>query len=141
MAKLSYGSFTFTTPAATTLAAATPAKAAGTTTAGQLGEFTHVADNRLRYDGLVERAFAVFVSLALLKGAGGNTQATVHVYKNGVSAGSLAFTITNATDDLPLTWCGTILLDTNDYVELWLETDTGDDLTVRSGSMLVSVLG
>lgn len=141
MAKLSYGHFRFTTPAITTLSAAAPAKAAGTTVAGELGEFTHTANNRLVYDGLTTRAFAVFVSLALLKDTGGNSAVTIHVYKNGSSVGSFPLTINNATDDMPMTWCGTTELATDDYLEIWLETDTGDDLTVRAGSLLVSVLG
>jgi hypothetical protein len=37
--------------------------------------------------------------------------------------------------------CGTLSLAQNDYVEFWLETNNGTNITVQKGCMLVRVLG
>ena len=83
MAKLSYGSFYVSSSALTALSAATPAKAAGTTTAGELpadGQFTHTS-NRLTYAGTVTRDFGVTAWAAITKASGTQSKITVHIYK------------------------------------------------------------
>ena len=85
MAKLVFGSFVFTSPVETPLAAATPAKALGTTAAGPLGDFTMPLNNRLLYTGLTTRAFQINMALSAQKTTGGATDAIFHIHINGIS--------------------------------------------------------
>jgi len=143
MAKLVYGSLAFSTPAETTLAAATPTKASGTTTALVMGDFTMSADNRLRYDGVTTRDFEVEISVSLSKASGGATNAMVHIHKNDVHDPLLTIerTLANTSDIGALGLSVALTLEQNDYVEIWLETTNGDNLTIEKGQMVVSVLG
>jgi hypothetical protein len=153
MAKLSYGALFVSSPSATTLGAATPAKAAGTTTALELGDFTH-ADNRLTYTQATTRDFLFALNATLVKAAGSDSVVTLHVYKNGsTSVISEPYDLTRDivldqdgnvhNDDIPirLSLTGTVELAQNDYLEVWLETDTGDDVTLQVAQMTVKVAG
>ena len=154
MAKLSYGSLYFSSPAITTLAAATPTKASGTTTAHELGDFTH-ANNRLTFTQPVTRDFVVVSSVQLQKQANSAADVTLHLAKNGTPVASIKRQHTIAPhivldedgnaffDDTPffLSMNGTVELAQNDYLELFVETDTGDDLTVLAGEMTIKVAG
>ena len=143
MAKLSFGSCYVSTAAETTLGANTPAKAAGTTTTMQLGDFTHPASNRLTYIGTETRVFSVVFAGSMLKGSGGSSLVAFHLYKNGtlIPGATISRTVASASD----TGAGAVFcqasLSTNDYVELWVETNTGDDVTVEAGILAVTVLG
>lgn len=142
MARLTYGGFYFSTPAATTLGAATPAKAAGSTTALQLGDFTH-SDNRLTYEATVTRDFEVMAAISLTKASGSASVASLLVAKNGSPVTGLRVdrSCPEDTDERLLVVVGNLSLTEDDYVELFLETDTGDDLTVESGVMTCKVIG
>ena len=142
MAKLSFGSCYFSTTALTSLSANTPAKAAGTTTAMQLGDFT-TTNNRLTYTGATTRTFQVGFAGTSSKGGGGSTLGIYSIYKNGSAIpGILATrTIANATDRGAFGMLGQIQLAQNEYIELWLETDTGDDLTIEAGVLSAVVIG
>jgi len=143
MAKLVYGSYGFSTPVETILAAGVPTKALGGTTGLIQGDFTHIANNRLRYDGLTTRDFVVNVSLSVVKTAGGGTISTVYVVKNGVigSALSIDRTIANAVDTGALAIIAPFTLAQNDYIEIWASTTNGDNMTITKGCIVVSVLG
>ncbi|GAH05979.1 unnamed protein product [marine sediment metagenome] len=143
MAKLSYGSCYFSTPASTTLSAGTPVKAAGTTTTMQLGDFTHSGSNRLTYTGVTARVFNVAFAGSVTKGSGGSTLAEMYLYKNGtlIPGADVLRLIANASDEGAAAVMCQVSLTTNDYVELWIETDTGDDLTIEAGVLSANVLG
>ena len=144
MAKLVFGSFVFTTPVETPLAAATPAKALGTTAAGPLADFTMPQNNRLLYTGLTTRAFQINMAIAAQKTTGGATNAIFHVHINDLSPLpdiTIERTIANNNDTGAIPICGAFNLSTGDYVELWLETANGDNITIIGGQMVISVLG
>ena len=136
-----YGALYFSSSATTTLAAATPTKAAGTT-AAQNGSvnFTIATTNRLTYTGADSDVFRVSCTVGITKSAGGSTIGSHFLYKNGspVTGASINRTYANATDEGSVGLVAHITLTPNDYVELWLETDTGDDLTVNDGTITIS---
>jgi hypothetical protein len=155
MAKLKYGSFYFSTPAATVLAAATPLKAAGTTTELTSYEFTHT-DNRLTYNGVIARDFFVHAELSITKEIATESLLTLHIAKNGVPVTGLnkQFSVgpvildsggtpheIAGTQRPPVSVSGALSLSGGDYVEVWVETDTGDDITVQDGTVYTKVLG
>ena len=138
-----YGALYFSASALTTLAAATPAKAAGTTAAqdGNIN-FTISTSNRLTYTGVNTEEFHVSMSIGVTKSAGGSTTGSHHLYKNGslVAGATINRTYANATDAGAVALIAHVSLATNDYVELWLETDSGDDLTVNDGVITIHLL-
>ncbi len=67
MAKLSFGSLYWATPAATVLGVATPLKAAGTTAAMVVGDFTASTSNRLTYTAAATRTFEVTATCSGIK--------------------------------------------------------------------------
>ena len=143
MAKLSFGSCYFSTPVETTLDAGTPAKASGTTTAMQLGDFTHPASNRLTYTGATARVFNVAFAGSVVKGSGGSSLASMYIYKNGtlVTGAEVLRQIANAADHGAGAVMCQVSLATNDYVELWLATSSGDNMTIEAGVLSANVLG
>ena len=143
MAKLTYGSLYFSTPVATVLAAATPLKALGTTTDMQMGDFSSTGNNRLVYGGATTRVFEVTFCGSVTKGGGGSTASSYYIYKNGtlVTGASVGRTIANAADEGAFAVMCHVSLANTDYVELWVETDTGDDLTIQAGVLSARVLG
>lgn len=142
MAKLVYGSLFFTTPVETPLAAATPVKALGTTTAGPLGDFTHI-NNRLTYTGLDTRDFELSADVSMTKAGGGATVGSVHFAKGGsiLPGQKINRTLANTSDEGAVGVTGAVSLSTGQYVELFLEDVNGDDLTIQSGGMVIAVLG
>lgn len=143
MAQLTFGSIYFSTPTATTLSAATPLKASGTTTTMKLAGFLHPSDNRLTYDDAVTRTFEVMFTGSVTKGGGGPTHSDYFLYKNGtlIDGTEISRTIASATDSGAFAVSAQVDLANTDYVELWLATDTGDDLTIQSGILSAKVLG
>jgi hypothetical protein len=141
MAKLTFGSCYFSTPVETTLTATIPAKAAGTTTAMLLEGFTHT-DNRLTNTG-VGRTYEVRFDGSVSKVGNQATEAISRIYRDGsvvVGAGSVR-TIANAADHGAFSVAGQVFLATGGYVELWLETDSGDNLTISVGVLSAKVIG
>lgn len=135
-----YGALYFSVSALTTLAAATPAKAEGTTAAqdGNIN-FTISTSNRLTYTGVMTEEFHVTMSLGLTKSAGGSTTGSHHLYKNGslVVGSTVNRTYANATDAGSVSVVAHVSLATNDFIELWIETSNGDDLTVNDGVITI----
>lgn len=138
----SHGEAFFSTPGTTTLAAATPAKAAGATTGWHLHGFTHT-DNRLTYQGITEHFFRVRATTTVTKSDAGSTVAHIYVAVNGsVQPGlQISQSMSGSTDKVAMSLSGTIELGTNDYVELWVSTDDGDDLTVQLGNINLTDAG
>jgi hypothetical protein len=132
----SYGSLYWSVPASTTLAAATPAKFAGTTVAGALSNFTMPSNNRLKYTGTSTVVVRVDLNLSVKKGAGSSSVLQIPLYKNGAVVANKLITLTGTDyQDVGLTWF--VPMSTNDYIESWGQTDTGDDVTVYGGTMVV----
>jgi hypothetical protein len=131
------GSLYISTPAATTLAAATPTKAAGTTTAGTVARFTH-ADNRLTYTGTPTRDFRVSLSVSGAKAAGTTSLVTLYLAKNGTAiTGANTRLQVPATDEFNMSLDFAASLATNDYLEIFIATDTGDDVTLNRGTLVI----
>jgi len=136
---LSYAGMYWSVPAATVLASSVPLKAAGTTAAQGLDpNFTVAVDNRLTYTGSETGQFSVAVTISVSKGAAGTSQGDHHIYKNGspVAGATIGRSYTSATDTGSIALISNVELATNDYVELWLENDSGDDTTVQGGTMI-----
>jgi len=132
------GAIYFATPAATANGIATPIKCAGTTAAqGTAVKVTQATTNRLTYTGVPTRDFKVEATISLSAAAA--TNGKIHIYKNGSP-------ITGATIArvLPIADVGAmaihayVSLATNDYVELWCETDDGDDITITNGVLSIA---
>jgi hypothetical protein len=143
VALLTYGSFHFTTAATTSLSSATPAKAAGTTTAGLLGGFTMPTNNRLTYGDSTTRVFSVRVSLSMTRSSGGGPNVSVMVAKNGtvIPYSQNTQEIATTTDQVNIASCITVELAEDDYVEAWIETNNGVDIDVEHGCLIARVLG
>jgi len=141
MAKLSFGGMYFSTAAATTLTLNTPAKALGTTTAMELGDFTMPANNRLTYTAATTRSFEVIACVSM--SAAGATNSTIYIAKNDsvIAASAIQRKISTGGDIGALAVSVNTQMDQNDYVELWLENDDGDNMTVENGTVTVKVLG
>jgi hypothetical protein len=133
-----HASLYFSAPASTTPSAATAAKAAGTTTLQRGVEFTMSANNRLLFSGAA-RHVHVLATLGVTKAGGGATLASAYVAKSGsVEAGSkMTVTLQNTADRQVMSTAWTMLVDTGDYIEVFLESDTGDDITVQTGVLTV----
>lgn len=143
MASLSFGSCYISTPAVTATVAATPTKALGTTTEMLLAEFALVGSNRIVYSGTTPRVFEVMFAGSVTKGGGGSTLSTYGLFKNGalIPGGNINRQIANASDEGAFVVMAHVSLANNDYVELWLTTDTGDSLTIETGVLSAKVLG
>lgn len=126
----------FSTPAATVLAADTPALAAGTTTVqgAAASLFAVDAAGRLTYTAEATRSFELNASITLTKAAGTPTVATAYLYKDGAAITGLEIDVDiDDGETVTLTLTGTTTLAQNEYVELWVSTVNGDDLTVQKG--------
>ena len=140
---LSFGSIYFSTPAMTTLTGTTPAKAAGTTTTMQLGDFLHPSNNRLTYDGVTTRIFEVLFTGSAQKGSGGSADTFYYLYKDGVliPGATVSRKIPNVGDEGAFGILAQVTLASGSYVELWLSTENGDDLQIDYGVLTAKVLG
>jgi hypothetical protein len=144
MATLTFGSLYWAVPAPTILVTDVPAKAAGTTVAMQLAGFTH-SNNRLTNTGVM-RVYEVQFNGSIHRASGG-TQGAAQIlsglYKNSehvAGAGSVR-TVSNLSDNGSFSILAQMELDTSDYVELWVQSDNGDDLQIEVGVLSVKVLG
>lgn len=121
---------------------ATPVKAAGSTTfqTGVSQKFSH-SDNRLTYTGAITRRFRVTIIQSML--SGNNNQIGTYVAKNGsILAASEIYTTTSGTGRSEnVTVQAIVELAQNDYVESWVENDTGtNNITVEDMTMIVEAL-
>jgi len=116
----------------------TPTKALGTTTlVTPAYDFTMPADNRMRYDGVADVLATVQCGISITAAA--NSQdTTMHIAKNGtVITSSAAQRKIGTGADVGRAAVGAqLVLTTNDYVEVWLENNTGTaNITVENLTM------
>jgi hypothetical protein len=136
-----YGELYFSTPATTSLSAATPAKAAGTTTAGDLSMFTH-SNNRLTYTGASSVLVHVVAAFSVTNQTGGSSATTHYIAKNGSELTETAIgRDVSSTAEGAMATVALVSLAQNDYIELWHETDDGDDLQIESGTITIESYG
>lgn len=122
----SAGSIYLNSSASTTLSAGNPTKIAGTTTAVNMVNTALIGNNRIAYTGLETKLFHYTVSISI--SAGNNDIFNVYIAK-GSGVGSALVedsskqtrTITAGGDRFPITLSGLIELQTNDFIEVWIE--------------------
>jgi hypothetical protein len=104
----------------------TPVKIAGTTTAVNLDRMTSPANNRLTYTGSKTRKFEVTASISFTTSSN-NQNISFYVAINGVvQAQTRQQRKTGSSGDIgALALSGIIELSTNDYVEVWVENNSG----------------
>lgn len=147
--KAAYGGMYFTTPAATTPAgASTPLKALGATTAGLLSGFSMPTDNRLRYDGTPTRLVEVSCVGNVVAGVA-SKKISAHLYHYDASATTGAVIPESEvelqlsgteTDEQVITVLAQVEMDTNDYIELWIENHT-DTNTITIDRANIKAIG
>ena len=137
---LTFGSFYFSTPAGTTLSTSTPAKASGTTSSISLSGFTHTS-NRLTYTAATTRTFHALATISM--SSSGATNSIVHLYKDGtlITGSSIERKISTGGDIGAIAVSVTVSMAQNEYVEIWLENDDGDTMTIEAGTLVIKVLG
>ena len=139
---LIYGGIYISSSTTTTLSATTPAKASGTTTTMALNGFTHPANNRLTYTGSVTRVFHVTASLSASTISGAET-VDFYFYKNGttpITGAQIQREVANNDIGAVSIEC-LVSLAQNDYVEIWLESLSGDDVVLNYGALVARVAG
>ena len=137
---LTYGGCYISSSATTTLAAATPAKAAGTTTSMGLNGFSH-SSNKLTYTGTATRVFSVHCAVSASTISGAET-VNFYIHKNDslVTGSQIQRKVSN--NDVGAAACNALVsLATNDYVELWVSSLGGDDVVIEFGTMIAKVAG
>ena len=133
-----YAEMYLSSAAETTLTSTTPAKAAGTTTAGDLRGFTHAA-NRLTYDGIATKVFRITASIGVSKAAGSTELCTVHIYKDGATVNAQVDRTVSSSDEGAVAVTALVSLATDEYIEVWLNS-AGDNLTWESGTVTISAV-
>ncbi len=134
------GDLYITTPVATPFAAAnTPIKISGTTTTVNLFRFTSAVNNRLVYSGTKSRFFTCTGSISVTA-ATSNKTFNFYIAKNGVilPESKQSRKISNGADVGALSITATVSLDTNDYVELWVENTT-DATAITAEAMNLAI--
>ena len=123
----SFGFLYVSTPAATSITTGgTFVKAAGTTTAGTLRDFTHV-DNRLTYIGAEARVFSIDVAVSMI--SSNNIITHWRIAKNGttIAASEQQRLVGTGADVGNAGVQAEAELSTGDYIELFCTSDTGED--------------
>ncbi len=111
-----------------------PGKVLCTTTGVGLFRVATSVSNRLEYKGTKNRRFAVIAS-ASVTAQSANKNFSFYIYKNGVKLpeSEQAMRLSTGVDKGSLTLSCTILLSTNDYLELWVaNTSDGSSMTVET---------
>jgi hypothetical protein len=132
------GAIYWATPAATANETDTPIKCAGTTAAqGTAYLVTQATTNRLTYTGNRTRTFAVIATVGI-SAAATTTTGKLHIYKGGspVTGSTITRFFSNSDTGAIAISC-IVELATNEYVELWCETNDGDDLTIQNGVLSI----
>lgn len=123
-----YGGLYISTPAATTISVAgTMVKAAGTTTATNLRNFTMPTDNRLTYTGVPDHHMHIALSFSMTM-AGINDSISVGVAKNGTVdvASKLTRFVATGSDQGAAASHVDFMMSTDDYMEVFV---TNEDAT------------
>jgi uncharacterized protein YaaW (UPF0174 family) len=117
----------------------TPTKALCTTTAVGLFRVSSSISNRLVYDGIKTRRFAVVASMSVTAQSA-NKNFSFYIYKNGVKLpeSEQAMRLSTGVDKGSLTLSCTVQLSTNDYIEVWAaNTSDGSNMTVETMNITI----
>jgi hypothetical protein len=109
-------------------------KILGTTSSASLFRVTSPANNRLTYGGTKSKRFTVVCSLSAIA-TGNNKNFSFYIAKNGVvlPESKQHLKCSSQVDRGSVTLSCTVLLATNDYVEVWVENNTDNtNLDVES---------
>jgi len=100
-------------------------KALGTTTAGGLEDLTMPADNRLTFTGISPRHFHIVATVSMTA-SGSNKIVGLKIAKNGIviDESVVRRAITTGADIGAIALQADILMDTDDYVELWVTNES-----------------
>ncbi len=138
-----YSGLSFTVAAETSISeAGTYVKAAGTTAVTNTSsDMTASTSNRLTYTGATARHFHIVCQASVTIASGTNQNIGIQVYHYDASAASGALLAhSDATTTIPntaqvqITSHADVMLDTNDYVELYIGNNTGTiNVTVELG--------
>lgn len=117
----------------------TPTKALCTTTAVGLFRVSSPTNNRLVYDGIKTRRFAVTASMSVTAQSA-NKNFSFYIYKNGVKLpeSEQAMRLSTGVDKGSLTISCTVQLSTNDYIEVWAaNTSDASSMTVETLNLTI----
>ncbi|MFG6684986.1 hypothetical protein ACGK9U_00275 [Mariniflexile sp. HNIBRBA6329] len=108
----------------------TPTKILGTTTQSNLFRVT-AANNRLTYTGSKPRNFEIICTGTVDHTTGGNRVFAYYIYKNGVQQPSISAERRFVNNDIGnFTLIGSVFMNVNDYIEVWVENQTNDSSTL-----------
>lgn len=134
----SYGHIYISTPIATAIAAAdTYQKAAGTTTLGEADDMDSPVTGRLRYTGSVQKPFKIDASLSV--SVDSDAEVTLAIAKNGSARArsEISQDCTAAGGAEAFSLQDVVLLDEDDYLEVWVKADDTINVTVEKMSFAV----
>ncbi len=134
------GNLYLTSTTTTTFSGANaPAKVLCTTSATGLFRVSSPSNNRLVYDGIKTRRFAVVGSVSVTAQSA-NKYFSFYIYKNGVKLpeSEQAMRLSTGVDKGSLTITCTVQLSTNDYIEIWAaNTSDGTSMNVETLNLTV----
>lgn len=116
-------------------------KAKGWTTPGTLEDFVHTVDGRLTYAGDTPKTFRISAGISYTKVSGTATVVKWALRKNGVEVAFMerwASVGAASTDYHNIELDAVYSLSSTDYVEVWCQTDTGDNLIVQRGQIVAT---
>lgn len=119
----------------------TPVKVLGTTTAGDLADFTHTS-NRLTYTGTTTKKFMVEAIASINPASGLGIDYSTYIAVNGViKASSKNRAFSSAGSQIPINSACLCELATNDYVEVWIENnDNTVNVTMTQLNMIAIII-
>jgi hypothetical protein len=107
-----------------------PTKILGTTTATNLFRVT-ATNNRLTYIGSKPRNFEIISTATVDHSTGGNRTFAYYIYKNGVQLPSVSAERRFTNNDIGnLTLIGSVFMNVNDFIEVWVENQTNSAQTL-----------
>lgn len=112
-----------------------PVKAAGTTLVTNVRDMTHIASNRLRYDGVSDRHFHVSASFSMTA-AGNNKVLGVSIGHNGteIPGSDLHRKVGTGADVGSTAIHIDVMMEPGEFVELLVHNDTDDtNMTIELG--------
>ena len=112
-----------------------PIKAAGTTVVTNVRDMTHIASNRLRYDGVSDRHFHIAGSVSMTA-AGNNKVLGVSIGHNGteIPGSDLHRKIGTGADVGSTALHADVMMEPGDFLELMVHNDTDDtNMTIELG--------
>lgn len=127
------------TPASTT-GTGSWVQIAGTFTALRDAQFTVSSAGRITFDGNKTIALPVVASFVISPDSGAANDVSIALYKNGVQVSESVKTNigVSSADSVSMTAPWQVEFATGDYIEFWLTTDTANNVTVTSASVVVN---